>query len=284
MKLILNGRTSTVVEKPCTYYVNGDLRAWPEGRELHYLDVALVVTPDEQAVITEHQWDKMPLSKGGLRGLSSTVNFDVEDLVVDDYTFAELGIGVRKFAFDDIDNLAIVESQIDKNVRDLKQRIWLATGIQKDVIAPTVPEASLFLLLLSANVDTTSDKFGLKGGELTGQEEAFILDLCNRWSFYADVSSQSQIESAIAKYQHVKSLSLNREDFIEQCAELLTPEPVLRDITYYLCLEILFMNGRLIEDSVEEDLMLKLERIMKINPSVADFVFGLELFKTAVAG
>jgi hypothetical protein len=43
------------------------------------------------------------------------------------------------------------------------------------------------------------------------------------------------------------------------------------------------MNGRPIEDSVEEDLMVKLERILKINLAVADFVFELEMFKTAVA-
>lgn len=283
MKLILNGRTSTVVESGCIYYVNSDLRAWPQGKELYYLDVALVVTPDEQAVFTRYQWDKLPLCKGGLRGLSSTVNFDVEDLVTEDYVFYELDMGVHRFGFEDIDNLAIVESQIEKNARDLKQRLWEATGIQKDTLALTVPEASFFLLLLAANVDTSTDKFGLKGGELTEQEQAFILGLCNKWGLYEGFSSQIGIEATIAKYQLVKSSSLNREDFIEQCAELLRPEPALRDLTYYLCLDILFLNGRIVEESVEEDLMVVLERILKMNPAVADFVFGLEIFKAAVA-
>jgi hypothetical protein len=283
MKLILDGRTSTIVENGCLYYVNGDLQAWPPGKEIHYLAVALVVTPDEQALITKYEWDKMPLCKGGLRGLNSTVNFDVEDLITEEYIFNELNMGVHKFGFDDSINFAFVESQIEKNARDLKHRLCEATGIQKDTLALTVPEASLFLLLLAANVDTSTDKFGLNGGELTEQEEAFILGLCNKWGLYGGFSSQSGIEAAITKYQFLKSSSLNREDFIVQCAELLIPMPALRDITYYLCLDILFLNGKIVEDSVEEDLISNLERILKMNPAVADFVYGLEIFKTVIA-
>jgi len=284
MKLVLKGRTSTVVEEGSAFfYVNGDIRAWPEGRELHYLDVALIVTPDEKAIITKHQWDKMPLCKGGLRGVSGTVNFDVEDLVVEDYDFLEFDIGIRKFVFDNIDNLAIVESQIEKNVNDLKQKIWEATGIRKEVISPNLPEATLFLLLFAADVDTATDKLGLESGELTEQEESYILGLCNQWGFYEGFSSQSELEAAISKYQRLKSLSLNQDDFIGQCVELLPPEPGMKDIIYYLCLDILFLKGQITPDSVEEDLMVKLERILKINPDVADFIFGLEIFKAAVA-
>lgn len=291
MRLILSGRTTTVVEEGSGYLsINGqfgfgnliDLPAWPEGTELHYLDAALVVTPEEADLIEENRWGKIPLcTKGGVRG---TFNVDVEDLVADADALREFDLGVRKFAFDDIDNLALVEYQIEKGVGELKQRFWAATGVQKDAVAPTPPEATLFLLFLAANVDTTTDRFRLEAGELSEQEEAFILGLCNSWGFFESVSTQSDLEAAIAKYQWVKSLSLNQNDFIEQCAASLPPEPALRDLTYYLCLEILFLNGRIERGSVEEDLMAKLERILKINPAVADFVFGLELFKTAVAG
>jgi len=291
MKLILSGRTTTAVEEGSAYLsMNGqfgfgnliNLPALPEGAELHYLDAALVVTPEEAGLIEENRWGKIPLcTRGGVRG---TFNLDVEDLVADADTLREFDLGVRKFVFDNIDNLALVEQQVEKGVGELKQRFWAATGVQKELVAPTFPEATLFLLLFAANVDTATDRFRLEGGELSQQEEAFILGLCNAWGFFESVSSQSDLEAAIAKYHWVKGLSLNQDDFIEQCAASFPPEPAMRDLTYYLCLEILFLNGRIERDSVEEDLMAKLERILKISPAVADFVFGLELFKTAVAG
>ena len=144
---------------------------------------------------------------------------------------------------------------------------------------PTLSESSLFLLLFSANVDTMDNESSLESGELTEPEEALILNVCNKWGFYECFSSQDQLEAAIGKYQRFKGGSLNREDFIEQCAELLKNEPPLRDMTFYLCLEIIFLNGRPGKDSKEDLLIGELERILDVNPVVADFVFGLDVFK-----
>jgi len=141
----------------------------------------------------------------------------------------------------------------------------------------TLPESSLFLLLLCANIDAD-----LTDGELTEDEEKYILELVSKWEFYDDFYSQSQLESAIQKYHNALNGSIrsaNEEDFIEQCAEILVTEPPIRDITYYLCLEILFLKGRVEKDSKEEVVLGELQYQLKLNPDVADFIYGLEIFK-----
>lgn len=145
----------------------------------------------------------------------------------------------------------------------------------------TLPESSLFLLLLCANIDAD-----LTNGELTEDEEKYILMLVNKWGFYDDFYSQSQLEGAIQKYHNVLNGSIrstNEEDFIEQCAEILVTEPPIRDITYYLCLEILFLKGRIAKDSKEEILIGELEYQLKVSPDVADFIFGQQIFKTILS-
>jgi hypothetical protein len=142
----------------------------------------------------------------------------------------------------------------------------------------TLPESSLFLLLFSANIDTMDSQ--LRAGELSEKEEQFILKCVNKWEFYDDFYSQTQLESAIEKYQVVKLSSTDEEDFIEQCAEILIKEPPLRDITYYLCLEIIFLNGGIENESREEIYISNLEHLLGLNPDVANFIFGMEIFKT----
>ena len=115
----------------------------------------------------------------------------------------------------------------------------------------TLPESSLFLLLLSSDIDTMNSEL-IGGGELSEKEEEFILKCVTKWGFYDDFYSQTQLQSAIDKYQHMKGRSISVEDFIEQCAEVLTKEPPFRDITFYLCLEILFLDGKVEYDSKEE--------------------------------
>lgn len=138
----------------------------------------------------------------------------------------------------------------------------------------TVPESSLFLLLYVANIDAQ-----LTNGELTEDEESLILRCANKWSFYDDFYSQEQMVAAIGRYQRFKTGSVDADDFIEQCAEVLITEPPLRDITYYLCNEILFMKGRPAEESAEMDLIGKLERILEVESGVADFIFGQQVFE-----
>lgn len=138
----------------------------------------------------------------------------------------------------------------------------------------TVPESSLFLLLFAANIDAE-----LTNGELTEDEESLILRCSNKWGVYDDFYSQEQMEAAIGKYQRFKAGSVDADDFIEQCAEVLITEPPLRDITYYLCNEILFMKGRPSERSAEMDLIGKLERILDVGSGVADFIFGQQVFE-----
>src|SRR5712692_4796096 len=125
----------------------------------------------------------------------------------------------------------------------------------------TLPESSLFLLLFAANIDAE-----LTNGELTDQEESLILRCSNKWRFYDDFYSQEQMEAAIGKYQRFKKGSVDADDFIEQCAEVLVTEPPLRDMTYYLCNEILFMKGQISKDSPEDNLIAKLERILQVDP------------------
>lgn len=142
----------------------------------------------------------------------------------------------------------------------------------------TLPESSLFLLLLSANVDAD-----LTAGELTEDEEKYILKCTTKWGFYDDFYSQQQIEVAIKKYHDVLNGSIrseNEEDFIEQCAEILLTSPPHRDMTFYLCLEILFLKGKVKEGSKEDILLGELQYQLKLNPDVADFIYGLEIFKT----
>jgi len=141
----------------------------------------------------------------------------------------------------------------------------------------TVPESSLFLLLLAANVDAE-----LTEGELTESEEALILRCANKWQFYDDFYSQSELEAAIQKYQELKQASDDYDWFIEQCAGPLLTSPPHRDMTYYLCVQILFLGGRIAKDSREDDLIGKLERILDVSPAVADFIFGLEIMKTVL--
>ncbi len=141
----------------------------------------------------------------------------------------------------------------------------------------TLPESSLFLLLFSANIDTMDSQ--LKAGELSEKEQELILKCVSKWGFYDDFYTQSQLESAIEKYQLVKRSSTDEDDFIEQCAEILIKEPPLRDITYYLCLEIIFLNGGIENESREAIYISNLEYILGVNPAVADFIFGLEIFK-----
>jgi len=142
----------------------------------------------------------------------------------------------------------------------------------------TLPESSLFLLLLSANVDAD-----LTDGELTEDEEKYILKCTSKWGFYDDFYSQSQLEASIKKYKDVLNGSIrseNEEDFIEQCAEILLTSPPHRDMTYYLCLEILFLKGKIEKESKEDILIGELEVQLKLNPDVADFIFGLKILKT----
>ena len=91
----------------------------------------------------------------------------------------------------------------------------------------TLPESSLFLLLFSADIDTMNSELR-GGGELSEKEEDFILKCVNKWGFYDDFYSQTQLQSAIDKYQYVKRGSIGVEDFIEQCAEILIEAPPLR--------------------------------------------------------
>jgi hypothetical protein len=138
----------------------------------------------------------------------------------------------------------------------------------------TLPESSLFLLLRSANIDAE-----LTNGELTEDEEKLILRCVNKWGFYDDFYTQDQLVSAIKKYQDVYKDSYNDEDFITQCAEILINKPPIRDITYYLCNEIIFLPGRPQRDSKEEYFLNQLERILKVDPAISTFLFGLEVFK-----
>ncbi len=137
----------------------------------------------------------------------------------------------------------------------------------------TLPEASLFLLFFTSNIDTMDSD--LRTGELSEKEETFILNCVNKWEFYNDFYSQTQLVSAIAKYQDVKNGSVDEDDFIEQCAELLLTSPPHRDMTYYLCTKILFLEGNPNEN---EGLYLgNLERILEVNPAVADVTYGIEI-------
>lgn len=136
----------------------------------------------------------------------------------------------------------------------------------------TLPESSLFLLFFTANIDTMDSE--LRSGELTEKEEQFILNCVNKWGFYDDFYSQEQLESAITKYQNIKGGSIDQDDFIEQCAEILLSSPEHRDMTFYLCVKIIFFEGKPTE---EMGLYIgKLERILEVKPAVADVCFGIE--------
>src|SRR5689334_12178559 len=136
----------------------------------------------------------------------------------------------------------------------------------------TLPQASLFLLLFTSNVDTMDSE--LQSGELSEKEEKFILNCVNKWSFYGSFYTQTSLESAIAKYQDIKNASTDESDFIEQCAEILLPSPPHRDMTFYLCTKILFLEGK---PNEKDGIYLgNLERILEVNPGVADVCFGIE--------
>lgn len=125
MKLTLNRRESTIVETGCNYYVKSDLRAWPAGKVLYYLDIALEATPDEMALIDKHAWGALPLCRGGLQDVSGTVNFDLSDFVQPEGDLV-LPVVPWKLGFEHLDNLANVESQLRENVRKLNQQFGAA--------------------------------------------------------------------------------------------------------------------------------------------------------------
>lgn len=136
----------------------------------------------------------------------------------------------------------------------------------------TLPESSLFLLFFTSNIDTMDSE--LKSGEVSEKEEQFILNCVNKMGFYDDFYSQTQLESAIAKYENVKGGSVDQDDFIEQCAEILLSSPPDRDMTFYLCIKILFLEGKPKES--DELYLGNLERILEVNPAVADVCYGIE--------
>jgi hypothetical protein len=126
MKLTLTRREKAAVEGGCIYYVaSADIvKALPEGMTLYYLDVELEATPEELALIEKNNWGAIPLCKGGLRGVSGTVNFDVSDM-----------LGTSKYAFDLLDNLANVENQLIESVNKFKQLLGdFASGGMSDAI------------------------------------------------------------------------------------------------------------------------------------------------------
>lgn len=110
MKLTLNRRSNTIAENGTLYCTDVDIRALPREMTLYYLDVSLEATPEETALIEKLNWGAMPVCKGGLPGVRGTVNFDLSDM-----------LGTSKYAFDTVENLAIVEGQLIQNVNKIKQ-------------------------------------------------------------------------------------------------------------------------------------------------------------------
>jgi hypothetical protein len=145
----------------------------------------------------------------------------------------------------------------------------------------TKAEASLFLLFLSANFDWDEATNSIQG-ELPENAEQFILNCISRLSLLTDFYLQEQLEEGILKYKEVQDYSTSIADIIQYCAPALLQSPEDRDAVYYLCSEIIYLNGQIKEDSKEDKYLNKLCYYLKVDSSFSNAVFFIEIVNSAL--
>jgi len=140
----------------------------------------------------------------------------------------------------------------------------------------TIDEAALFLMLLSANFERDPIKDSIQG-ELSDDSEQFILKCINRLAFFEDLHSQKQLETAIHKFDELKDISSSTAEIIQHCAKPLLISPEDRDMVYYLCNEIIYLKGRIEEDSKEEKYLSKLDYYLKVDSTFASTIYFIAI-------
>lgn len=145
----------------------------------------------------------------------------------------------------------------------------------------TTCEGGLFLMFLSANFewDPITDSIN---GELPEDAVQYILKCIRKLALFQDVTMQDQLEEAIQKYNDLKEFSTTTAEIIQHCAKPLLESPMDRDMVYYLCSEILALNGRVMPDSKEEKFLDKLAYYTKVDSTFSSAVFFIEIINSSL--